>query len=116
MTWHPDIYIYHSNSHHLHLVFSSYFNLKSIFTSWSNCNGYQYFDVCFPCIIFNVFIKRLMSSFFLHDQLQIDELVQVLKLGGKKSGKEIESFAHVLSEMQACLKVNLFLSYFLLLH
>ncbi|KAK4359494.1 hypothetical protein RND71_021723 [Anisodus tanguticus] len=35
---------------------------------------------------------------------QIDEFVQVLKLGGKKSGKEIESFAHVLSEMQASLK------------
>ncbi|XP_060171239.1 uncharacterized protein LOC132602383 [Lycium barbarum] len=35
---------------------------------------------------------------------QIDELVKVLKLGGKKSGKEIESFAHVLSEMQASLK------------
>ncbi|MCD9639062.1 hypothetical protein HAX54_023343 [Datura stramonium] len=35
---------------------------------------------------------------------QIDELVQVLKLGGEKSGKEIESFTHVLSEMQASLK------------
>ncbi|TMW87772.1 hypothetical protein EJD97_019504 [Solanum chilense] len=35
---------------------------------------------------------------------QIDELVQVLKLRGKKSGKEIESSAHVLSEMQASLK------------
>ncbi|KAK4726552.1 hypothetical protein R3W88_031469 [Solanum pinnatisectum] len=35
---------------------------------------------------------------------QIDELVQVLKLGGKKSRKEIQSFTHVLSEMQASLK------------
>lgn len=58
----------------------------------------------FACINFNVFIKRLIS-FSLLDQLQIDELVQVLKLRGKKSGKEIESFAHVLSEMQASLKV-----------
>ncbi|KAL3351937.1 hypothetical protein AABB24_020167 [Solanum stoloniferum] len=46
----------------------------------------------------------LIRSDFSSVTHQIDELVQVLKLGGKKSGKEIESFTHVLSEMQASLK------------
>ncbi|CAN4115409.1 unnamed protein product [Withania somnifera] len=46
----------------------------------------------------------LIRSDFSSAIQKIDELVQVLKLGSKKSGKEIESFAHVLSEMQASLK------------
>ncbi|XP_055831211.1 uncharacterized protein LOC129900269 [Solanum dulcamara] len=52
-------------------------------------------------VIDRLLIIRSDFSSVIH---QIDELVQVLKLGGKKSGKEIESFAHVLSEMQASLK------------
>ncbi|XP_009598698.1 uncharacterized protein [Nicotiana tomentosiformis] len=54
----------------------------------------------------NVIIDRLLliRSDFSSVINQIDEVVQVLKLGGKKNGREIESFAHVLCEMQASLK------------
>ncbi|XP_016469145.2 uncharacterized protein LOC107791571 [Nicotiana tabacum] len=54
----------------------------------------------------NVIVDRLLliRSDFSSVIHQIDEVVQVLKLGGKKNEREIESFVHVLSEMQASLK------------